>query len=236
MSFGYYRAGRSKDQGFTLKMILSQFLIEYFLRRHLNSCVLWLPSYALFLRCRASSLWKEGDFRQPFYWLLTAPTPCSATKWKKANEPTRGSFRWKISWNSSSGWPHGIFQFWYWTRGGGQLKNHPVEKKSKIFFHPFPSHLIALFNPKGVTFDSWLDVGLLYALTFSFTSHPLFLGPGMHCSFRTIHLWTWQILCTFMHKSTIAFPLILNPLFVHFIKIFCFKYFAKASKKVSPCV
>ena len=32
------------------------------------------------------------------------------------------------------------------------------------------------------------------------------------------------------------FPLILNPLFVLFIKIYCFKYFAKTSKKLSPCV
>ena len=28
--------------------------------------------------------------------------PCSVPKWKKANEPTRGSFGWKISWKSNS--------------------------------------------------------------------------------------------------------------------------------------
>ena len=44
----------------------------------------------------------EGDF-------LTGPHPCSGQKWSKANQSTRGSFRWKISLNSSSGWPHMAF-------------------------------------------------------------------------------------------------------------------------------
>ena len=122
------------------------------------------------------------------------------------------------------------------NKGWGAAEKLPCRINIQDFFHPFPDHLIALFNPKGVTFDSWLDVCLLYALTFSFMSHPLFSGPGVHCSFRTVHLWTWQILCTFMHKSTTTFPLFLNPLFVLFIKIYCFNYFAKISKKLSPCV
>ena len=36
-----------------------------------------------------------------------------------ANEPTRGSLRWRISWNSSFGWLFGMFSFRHW-------KNHPV--------------------------------------------------------------------------------------------------------------
>ena len=42
----------------------------------------------------------QGDF------LNYPPTlvDCSEPKWKMANEPTRGSFRWSITWKSSSGW------------------------------------------------------------------------------------------------------------------------------------
>ena len=49
---------------------------------------------------------------------------CSVTTWKKANEPTRGSFRWRISWKSSSGWLLGISHFG--TEQGGAAKNHAV--------------------------------------------------------------------------------------------------------------
>ena len=37
------------------------------------------------------------------------------------NEPTRGSLRWRISWNSSFGWLFGMFLFRHW-------KNHPPSR------------------------------------------------------------------------------------------------------------
>ena len=57
-----------------------------------------------------ASAFKAEIFRLDTGWLFKLPPPpCSVPKWKMANEPTRGSLRWRISWNSSSGWLLVIF-------------------------------------------------------------------------------------------------------------------------------
>ena len=55
-------------------------------------------------------------------WLFLLAPLCSVPKWKKANEPTRGAFRWRISWKSKSGLLHSIFFILVLKGGGVQLK------------------------------------------------------------------------------------------------------------------
>ena len=55
------------------------------------------------------------DFHYKGWFFLTAPlVQYQNEKWR-----TRGSLRWRISWNSSFGWLFGMFSFRHW-------KNHPL--------------------------------------------------------------------------------------------------------------
>ena len=64
---------------------------------------------------------------------LTALPPCSVPKWKKAN----GSKR--LSWlndfmEQQLQLVRWHFSFWYWTRGGGSKKYHPVCDAARVMF------------------------------------------------------------------------------------------------------
>ena len=64
------------------------------------------------------------------YRVIFNSPPCLVPKWKEKKQANRGknrgSFIWRMSWKSSSGWLHLIFSFWYWTGRGGGIKNHPL--------------------------------------------------------------------------------------------------------------
>ena len=62
--------------------------------------------------------------------ILTGP-PYSVFKIKKANEPIRGFLRWRILWNSSSGWLKAVFlcgtenQEWHLIKNIARVRNCP---------------------------------------------------------------------------------------------------------------
>ena len=60
------------------------------------------------------------------YRVIFNSPPCLVPKWKEKKQANRGknrgSFIWRMSWKSSSGWLNLIFSFWYWTGKGGGSK------------------------------------------------------------------------------------------------------------------
>ena len=76
------------------------------LSRHFGSLVTQPPDLCNLrhvICCNHLRSYIQGDF---FY---LPPPLVQYQNEKKVNDPTRGSFRWWISWNSSPGWLHGIF-------------------------------------------------------------------------------------------------------------------------------
>ena len=69
--------------------------------------------------CVAADATASGDDEAYTGWFFKQ----FSTKMKKGNQSTRGSLRWRISWNNSSGWLIDIFQFG--TEQGGPVKRSP---------------------------------------------------------------------------------------------------------------
>ena len=77
---------------------------------------------------RGSQLFEAFSFNKISFvihtrWFFQLALPCLVPKWKKVNEATRGSLRWRISWNNSFGWLFGILSFWFLMEGRWSWKN-----------------------------------------------------------------------------------------------------------------
>ena len=100
------------------------------------------PHLALYYKA-GTAIYRVVFFNSP-------PPLCLVPKWKKANAPSRSSFKWKISWNSSSDWLLVIFNFGTdLKRGGkGEVSHIRIGLYSHHQHGNAPCHQVALSQAK----------------------------------------------------------------------------------------